>query len=258
MSVSSITCVLFHGPSGSGKSSVAYALGSAEGLTKVEKFGDKKLIWEHKALSTPLLKLHSARCYTKGENEVDRMLWLVDDVLHNLVPPQSMSYEDFIELIYDVVSFPINPTENEQGQLVRDRNFFTGVADLIHSRVPDGKAFARALAKEISASHSYNKVEYPNEDLQEIFIVSDLRLRPEYEFFKMMLDPITIQFKVSPETQARRMVERDGRVLTEEQKQHATQISPFKDEEFDLTIDTDNMSVEEQTELVRNYILNHI
>lgn len=226
-----VTCVLLHGRSASGKTETARQVIRG-------RFGTTTVVMDHKQLAAPLRILHSIRTETAGPDSKSRQLWLIHGVLTDLFPYGSVNYEDVIELVYDIYDYPIQTAKNEEGQIVRDRDFMTSVADMIHSLYPN--VFADYLVREIK-----RLAKDVGEDTPYRVVVSDFRLEDELNTFKENFETIVVNFDVSDTTQAKRLLKRDGQVLTERQKKHPTQ-QPLPTEFFDYSIDTETLSLDEQ------------
>lgn len=257
MNFADVTLVLLHGPSGSGKSETAKGIAAPEGIILTKEYKDTIVKFDTMALSSPLIEMHSIKRNTQGHNAQDRRLWLLSQIVGEVIPPLNASFEDYIELIYDIESYNLNIKTND-GVEIRDRDFMTGIADMCHSMVKD--PFCRHLTNRVRDErrrHLENHTE--DKPFHYLVIVSDLRLRRELNYFQNQFqNTILIKLDVDENTQKQRLLNRDGFLLTQNQESHETQTSPFNDEEFDLVVNSRNLSLEDQISMTESYIMNQL
>lgn len=252
-----ITCVLFHGPSGSGKTETAKMISAPQGLVLTQKYNDQIIISDTIALAAPLIEMHSIKIQTQGANADDRQLWMLHQVFNQLIPTLSCPFDDFIEAIYDAQSYTLNTSETESG-IVRDRDFMTSTADACHELADN--PFAKLAVAKIKNGYTDAMVEHDAESkVHYLVIISDLRLRKEWDQFHESFDNIIkIKLDVSEKIQNKRLMERDNELLESHQLNHETQVSPFDDDEFDLVVKSDQLSLDDQVSMVKEYIFNEM
>jgi len=190
---------------------------------------------------------------------------MIDQACREIISPLAVAYDDFIETVYDIASYPLKM----KGDLgANDRDFMTSAADMLHKL--SYNCFAESLARSIfmDASH-IDKLHWDHwensqddstpQEVTKVFVVSDLRYPDELKVLKKLSSNVhVIKFDVSPETQKSRLLDRDGFLLTEEQNAHPTQSSPFDEDEFDLVINTDTLSPQDQAVMMKDYIMNTV
>lgn len=246
-------CVLIHGPSGSGKTQVARTIATSEGVQRLERINNTNVIWDYKALSSPLGELFTTKTTIKGDDEESRQLWMILHILEDLFPYNSISFGELYNLIMAIYAYPLELKTNDQGDLVRDRNFMTNVADMCHALYFN--PFAKHLIRKIRAESSLSDVIDGNPS-QRIIVVPDLRLVRELEAFEQSdFSLIKIKFDISHDLQVERLIKRDSDPLTPEQLQHETQLSEFHDDDFDIVIKADNLSLADQISMTKDYII---
>lgn len=259
MSNSDIYVVLFHGLSGAGKTSTARDIATTDGAINIHHLDNEvTLVWDYRAFAEPLASLHNIKLETTGLNATDRQLWTINQSLLELFGPYTVAYDSFVELVYDAVSWELNIITDNDGNVVRDRDFMTGFADKCHALA--NNPFARYLARQIKINFKRHLNDIPEGNaLQYIVLVPDLRYKAELELIKSMFDNVTtIKLDISPEARDQRLLKRDGKKLTPEQLSHATQVSPFNNSDFDVVISTDSMTQEEQVRIIKEYIFNKV
>lgn len=270
--------VLFNGPSGSGKTQTAKGVAAPAGVPQQFRRDNHLIRMDHKSLASPLVGLHSIKVRTKGEGAANRQLWLIHDTITDLIPPLSADFTDTMELVYDIQAYPLKVSYKED-EMVRDRNFMTNIADACHNLVhnPFAKRLireaekeTRAAAEEIEQTLTNNPAAYgfekgykfeEGEEVQftNVVLVSDLRLMRELKGFLRTRHTVrTILLKMEETTQRSRLIERDGKNLTEDQKTHETQVFNFEEGKFDLVVNTDTIDLNEQIETVGNYIFEQL
>lgn len=254
-----LICVLLHGPSGAGKSETAKLIAAPNGVRSETISSSHKIFWDYRVLAAPLNEMHTIKTNVVGADLEDRQLWLLHDVFVNLFPIGSVNFADFIELIYDTQAYPLQLLEDVHGHHIKDRDFMTFTADACHKLYPN--IFATYLSKSIIQNYKAIERSQAEDDLlfKNIVVVADLRLVPELETFKdLNCKLITIKLNVSDEEQDIRLLNRDNRVLSESQRKHETQISPFTNQDFDLVLQTDDYDLASQVLNIKDYIIGQI
>jgi hypothetical protein len=251
----------FNGISGSGKTECARRIVPSASLGNWDR---NHTSWDHKQFASTLKELHNIKTTIQGTDAQNRKLWMIDQACREIISPLSLSYEDFIETVYDITSYPLN-LKGDLG--ATDRDFMTNVADMMHKLSPN--CFAESLARSIrldvirldSDYYDYSDRAYDPvpEDLTKIFIVSDLRYREELEVMKKLDAKVhVIKFEIAPDIQRERLLDRDGFMLDDNQLSHPTQISNFTKDDVDLTINAGKLTAVDQAAMMKEYIMNTI
>jgi hypothetical protein len=251
----------FNGISGSGKSECARRIVPSAHFGTWNK---DHIFWDHKQFASTLKELHSIKTTIRGTDAQNRKLWMIDQACREIISPLSLSYEDFIETIYDIVSYPLN-LKGDLG--ANDRDFMTNVADMMHKLSPN--CFAESLARSINLDimrvdseyweYSDKSIEPVPEKATKIFVVSDLRYREELETLKKLDAKVhVVKFDISPEIQRERLLDRDGFMLDGNQLLHPTQISPFTEYDVELIINAGKLNAADQANMMKEYIINTI
>lgn len=249
----------FVGLAGAGKTETARSIVP---ISSIGSYGDVKntelgnpfpdIVWDHYWFSLPLYDMYEMKTKTLGVNQADRILYGLHDIV-NEVMKQNISYDDMIELVYDIYAFPVKANED------KPRDFLTGVGDMC--RKLNNKCFVDFIKYKLYANWRSLQTEYSrgNEDPPlYIPIISDVRMPWEAQMIMDQPNHLLFKFNVCQEVQRRRLVERDGIYMTKEQLTHDTEtaMNYIPDEWYDFVIETDDLSVAEQAELVYNSIAN--
>lgn len=256
--LNNLVCVLFNGSSAAGKTQTARGIAAPQGLGLEENYSGTLVSWDFRPLASTLAEMHSIKVDVQGNDYQSRQLWMLHQVLTDLFFPNSVDFDDFIELLYDIASYPLNITYDSNDRMVRDRDFMTTIADACHSLKPN--IFANNLTNKILQDFKVFTREHQDLDAKKIVIVPDLRLMPELESFeKIGCKLIKIRFEIPKEVQESRMIQRDGKQLTPKQQAHPTQSFQFDDSLFDLTIDcASGLSLKDQISMTKAFITNTV
>jgi len=249
----------FAGEAGSGKTSTANKI-----VPKVTQvlYGDfhnqedkPSVFWDHYWLSAPLYETHAIRTQITGddiEDVNDRMLYALHKVANDVMM-ERIKYEDLVELVYDLFSFPlIDPPD------VKPRSFLQQVGDLFLKHDPD--CFAEFVKHKIYRSWQSLQLEHERLDIQPplyLAVISDVRRLSEAKMIKDRPQHFLIKFVADETTRRERLYDRDGMVLSDSQKAHHTETSIAKipEEWYDAIVDTTSMTLDEQAEAVREIVL---
>lgn len=227
------------GKAATGKTSVAEAI-VPKAQINVEH---EDMIWDHIFFALPLYEMATIRHSIKGLRERDRQLYSLHSVVYDLfggtpignVPP----YEDLIALVSGIYSMKIEPEDT------KPRSFLQKTGDIC--RALDEDCFAKwAIMKSKSLFNNYIR---GNDDIKPFcVIVSDVRFVNEAEHILAQPNGILVCYEASDEVRDARILGRDGRYMTDEQKNHKSekQIDLVRDLASAI-INTDNMSIQEQT-----------
>lgn len=243
----------FCGAAGSGKTSTARAIVPSSSFSfygDVSNYSDNNILWDHFWFAMPLYEISNCRLITEGTDVKDRVMYGIHDIV-NSVMQRKIAYDDLIELVYDIYAMPckIEGTKprtflQDVGSLCRDlyKNCFT---DYIKYKVYN-------TYRAIISEYDRNDLDPPTY----MAIVSDVRMPNEAEMIKNQPNNILIKFTASKEVLDKRLIDRDGLLLTSSQTSHESErgVNEIPEEWFDLVLDTDNLTVEQQAEAVKNFM----
>lgn len=230
------------GKAGSGKTSVAEAICPKGSVMS----GDSSsIIWQHIFYALPLYELASIKKNTKGVNEKSRKMYAIHEVLYDIyggspigfVPP----YETLVHMVSKIESMPIEP------EGTKPRDFLQKAGDICRSHRQS--CFSDwAIMKSAKLYRQYTSSLQEDESVNPFaVIISDVRFENEAESILKQPNGTLIVFDASEETLNNRIIKRDGKPLSDEQKNHHSekQIDSIK-EKASFVLNTDNMSLEEQ------------
>ncbi len=214
-----------------------------------------KIVWDHYWFAMPLYDMYNARVDIQGEDKKDRTLYAIHDVVNSLMS-KGIPYDDMVELVYDIYSFPLQSDLNE-----KPRTFLQLVGDLCRAQNPD--CFANYIKYKVYDRYRTVMSEYSRADEDEpwfISIVSDLRMPNEAEMLKSRTNNILIKFICEDKVRAERIEDRDGKPMDASQQQHKseTSLALIPDEMYDLILDTTDMTLKEQATAVYTYIVGNL
>lgn len=238
------------GPAGSGKTS------TAEGVIKSfgGLWGDQApVVWDHLFHAMPLYEFASIRNRTLGEGAKDRQLHMIHDLLRELLR-SNVSYDDMVELAYDIYSMPIRTD-------TKPREFLQNVGTILRAKAPD--CFSEWIhSKTYQRFRDWQSFQDPElEGRPFIVLVSDVRLLNEAQKIKNHPNGILIRFDANETVLENRLFDRDKVKMTEEQMNHESE-AVGKSEAFlslvDYNIDTTNLVLEEQVKYTSDFIMDSI
>lgn len=233
------------GKAGSGKTSVAEEIVPKGGI-EASKYG---MYWDHIFFALPLYELASIRRNTKGFNEESRKLYSIHNVLFEIFGGSTLgNMPHYYELVSMVDKINRLPIESEG---VKPRSFLQQAGDICRDYNKD--CFAQwGIIKSVSLYKKY-VISREKEDQDSIInpmgiIISDVRFVNEAEAILRQPNGVLICYDASQETLNDRILKRDGKLMSDEQKSHKSEqeIEMIKNM-ASFVINTDNMSVEEQT-----------
>lgn len=231
------------GKAGSGKTSVAEHL-VPKGSIDSSMYGMK---WDHIFYALPLYELASIRRSIKGLNEKNRQLYAIHDVLYELYGGSPIGhmpgYDDLVERTKEIHSLNIEP------EGMKPRTFLQKVGDICRDGFED--CFAKwGISKANKLYNSYCRSLLEDEEkLPFAVVISDVRFLNEAEQILKQPNGIVICFDAEQNTLDDRILKRDGKLMSEEQKNHKSE------QEMEMVkniatyiIETDNMTVEQQAQ----------
>lgn len=209
--------------------------------------------WDHIFFALPLYELASIRKNSLGFRQKDRQLFSMHEVVYDIFGGNALGnipdYDMFVDLIKDIYNLPIEP------EGIKPRSFLQKAGDLC--RAYDEDCFAKwgiLKANKLFRSHMKTS-EYEDQDIPMAVIISDVRFENEADKILSQPNGMLICYEASDEVRSNRLIRRDGSPMTEEQKNHRSeqQIDLIK-EKASAIINTDNITIEEQTTMTMNLI----
>lgn len=246
----------FSGLAGTGKTSVADWIVPQGTLFNTSS----DIIWNHIFFALPLYELASIKRTISGIDEKKRKLFAIHEVLYDIYGRSPIGkipeYQDFVELVSTIEQMPIS----EEGKA---RSFLQQAGDHCRQYNPDcfaewgvntAKNLYRSYISSLkSGDSSDGKVS--EEHGQYAVIISDVRFYNEALAIKAQPNGILINFDATEETRNQRLLNRDGYLMSSEQKAHKSENEMDLVKSLcDIIIDTNNMSVEEQARSTISFI----
>jgi dephospho-CoA kinase len=229
------------GKAGSGKTSVAEFF-VPKGSIDVKMHGVK---FDHIFFALPLYELASIKKSIKGVNALNRQLYSIHETLFDIYGNSALGYIphyfDFVDKVEEIFNLPIEP------EGTKPRSFLQKAGDICRDGNPD--CFAMwGISKSMKLYQQYYKSLAEDEDESPFVVfISDVRFVNEAERILKQPNGVVICFDADQKTLDERILKRDGRMMSEEQKSHKSeqQIEDIKAMSTHV-IRTDNMSVEDQ------------
>lgn len=247
------------GLAGTGKTSVAEAI-----VPKARFIERSDFIWDHIFFALPLYELASIKTNVRGLREKDRQLYEIHDVLYDLFGGSPIAdvpdYNELTKLVHDIYNLPIE-------QDVKPRSFLQKAGDLCRDVRPD--CFAKWAVNKSKKLYHTNKLHQnylneasgddPDTEMPFIVIVSDVRFKNEAEHILDADNGVLINFSASDEVRFQRLMDRDGYMMSEEQRKHKSENEMDAVKEMaHIIIDTDNLTIEEQANATIHFMKEHV
>lgn len=238
------------GKAATGKTSVAEAI-----VPKAQiSFSDSNIEWDHIFFALPLYEMATVKRTILGLRQRERQLYSLHSIVYDLFggsPIGNMpDYESLIQLVRDIYTLPIDDEDR------KPRSFLQKAGDLCREIDPD--CFAKwAINKSKALYRKANDLSYDTG--QEVgpfcVIVSDVRFVNEAEHILAQPNGVVVCYEASDDIRDSRILKRDGIHMTDEQKSHKSeqQIDDIK-KMSSLVMNTDNMSIQDQTSATVNVI----
>ncbi len=239
------------GRAGSGKTSVAEVL-CPKGSIQTNSSG---IIWEHIFYALPLYELASIKKNIMGMNEESRKLFAIHEVLFEIYGKSSLghipNYHIFVEKIQQIYDLPIEP------EGIKPRTFLQTAGDICREGYSD--CFCHWAIVKSSELYKNAIKDHSDDDTPVCIIISDVRFLNEAESILKQPNGIVINFDASDQTLKDRIFKRDGVHMTDEQLNHSSETHNFYiRENATYTINTDSLSIEQQTQATLDIMKNHI
>jgi len=211
------------------------------------------MVWDHIYFALPIYELASIKKMVTGSRASTRQLYAIHDTLYDLfggspisnVPP----YEDMIQLVNNIFNLPIEP------EGVKPRSFLQKAGDLCRSNYENcfaDWAIGKAKSLHLEYLKSLGEDSYPSPFS---VIISDVRMINEAEAIKNNENGILICYTASEDVRKERMIKRDGKLMTNEQLNHVSELQMDRVCELaDLVMDTDEKTVGSQAALTVEFV----
>lgn len=207
------------------------------------------LIWDHLFFAIPLYSLASIRQTVLGELQEQRQLYQVMEKyldLFNSPIYGGPEFAELVELAYETVEFQMPTNEDE-----KPREFFQFIGtDRCRMLTPD--VFVSWIERTINQRFS----QYVDHDYDYIALISDVRFPNEGKMIMNQPNGLVIKLDAQPEIRAKRISKRDGKEMNPEHMAHKSETAVL-DMPFDIKMNTDHLSIEEQVSEVSEIIYNH-
>jgi ABC-type dipeptide/oligopeptide/nickel transport system ATPase component len=235
------------GLAGTGKTSTARSIVPADIVREVKNREDEILyIIDHLVLATPLYEMASIRLKTEGDLSRDRILFGIHDVLLDLFSHSPLygapPYDELVAVVHTIASMPIEMD-------TKPRSFMQDVGTVCRSYDPD--CFVKWIKRRINGS----AISHIAQDIQPIYIVSDVRFDNEARMVKSFSNGLLVCFEADEETRQNRIELRDGVRLTEDQLSHESEQMEIDPSLIDLRIDTTELTQKQQAEETQNALI---
>lgn len=238
------------GLAGTGKTSVAESI-----VPKGRIVQNSDLVWDHIFFALPLYELASIKTNVRGLREKERQLYEIHNVLYDLYGGSPIGdvpdYHDLISLVHKIYSLPIEED-------IKPRSFLQKAGDLCRELRED--CFATwAIAKAKSLHKEYLRSTPEDDVLPFIVIISDVRFINEASCIINQDNGVLVNFSASDEVRFNRLMNRDGYMMSEEQRKHKSENEMDSIQSLaHVIIDTDNMSIEGQTVATINFMKDRV
>lgn len=201
--------------------------------------------WNHIFFAMPLYEFYSIRTFIEGLNAESRKMYAIHEALYDLYGSSPIGnipeYKQFIHLVEKIYNEPIDSNGS------KPRSFLQKVGD--YCRDHDAMCFAKWGIRKANKMHLDYLLQLEQDETPKphCVIISDVRFKNEAESIKAQPNGIIVRYDCADEIRRERIFSRDNVYMTEEQMSHKSEleIDTFQDL-VDLTIDSSNMSVEEQ------------
>lgn len=235
------------GLAGTGKTSTARAIVPADIIREVKNSNDEILyVLDHLVLATPLYEMATVRLKTEGELRKDRILFGIHEVLLDLFSRSPLygapPYDELVAVVHAIANLPIEMD-------TKPRTFMQDVGSMCRGYDPD--CFVKWIKRRINSS----AVHHVSQDIQPIYVVSDVRFENEARMIKSFSNGLLICFDADEETRQARIELRDGIRMTDEQMSHESERLEIDPSLIDLTIDTSEMTMAAQAEATQSALI---
>lgn len=242
--------IAFAGNAGAGKTSTANAIVPPASISLNHQ--RPSMVWDHLYFAMPIYDMVTVRTGIEGDNKLDRTLYSMHDIVYDLLQ-RRCEYADCIELVYDLAMIPCDAQDGD-----KPRTFMQTAGDMCRALYVD--CFTDKAIRTIYQRFAQTVAEYDRHDEDAPFsfnIVSDLRRINELDIVKRQPNNLLVKFIADQDELDRRLVNRSGKPLTEDQKNHPTEseLNTIPDSEFDIIVDTTTLTLKDQASMVKDAVI---
>lgn len=199
--------------------------------------------WDHKYLAMPLYEMVSIKRDISGERADERIRHELHMVLHDLFGKSILyglpDYDELVELVYDISAMPMDMSGK------KPRSFLQDAASLC--RAIDKDVFAKWVVRALKRDNAWAT----ENEKQYVGIVSDIRMPNEAKAIINQPNGIVIRLTASEHVRHERLLDRDGQLMTAKQQSHESErVKDIPNEFISHTLDTDDLSIKDQAQLV--------
>lgn len=243
----------FSGPAGSGKTSTANKIAGPGGVRSL----GSPILFDHYFLAKPLYDIVSTKRMIEGEDAKSRKLYEIHDTVSEIIG-RSVEYDDLVELVYDIYAMDAG-LDGES----KPRSFMQQVGDMLRGAYEDCFVDTVIRRSALQWADTVNAVLDSDEPLPtpyNFILISDTRRLNEFNKLRAQQNCILVRLEASRETLNQRLIERDGHGMTEEQWNHPTETeaNEVPKDWFDLVLDTNELSLNEQARAVRDFLIDMV
>jgi len=266
------------GISGTGKTTTANGISPPSKVAQTWH-EEPTVTWDHLYFALPLYRMVTARQSIEGGQSYDRMAYEIHETLVESLGNSPLygapSYDDLVQMVYEIMETPC-PREG------KPREFLQQVGtELVRGYDKDAwvkwmdrkikKDFQSFLADQQAAENRREIMETPppgcecgivtdEGSFQPYYgvVISDCRFENEVKFVHDYPNGIAIKLTASPEVIEERQRKRDGYAMEDAHKTHSseTSLTTIPDEWYDEIINTDNMTIQDQVEYIKQIVTN--
>lgn len=215
-----------------------------------------QILWTHYFFALPIYRIVTARQKIEGKNARDRMLYEIHEGLLDLFGRNPLysaikHYDDFVQLVHYIASIPCEPAGEKA------RTFMQEFGSLC--REYDDEVFVNWIRRKVNDNYRAFQQEYPDHvypGLKSGVVLSDVRFSNEAEMIGTYPLGSLFCLTARPDVRYRRLEERDGHVLTEDQANHESEqsLTTIHPNLFTKVIDTSEFTIKDQVAYVKQLI----
>lgn len=250
-----LVCVLLYGPPAADLTATARGIAAPNGIIVKEDFRHTYLEWDFKLIDAPLREIHSIRLNTVGDDSFDRQLWLIHEVLTDLIPFNSINFDYLVELIYACCGLQINPRMGPDEEIISDQDFLDGLKSYLIELTEENFLTQETIRRILTEFRTF-EAEYEEAESRKIVIVPDIKSQADVdEFLKLGCKVIVIELAVGPYEEEKRLNHRYGKALALTRKWEPNPDDLVKEEFIDLLLNADTLDVKDQVRMIREFVL---
>jgi dephospho-CoA kinase len=218
---------------------------------------DEDVVWDHIYFALPIYELASIKKNVIGNRSKIRQLYGIHDTVYDLFGKSPIAnvpdYDKMFAIVNEIYNLPILLDGS------KPRSFLQKVGDICREHNPT--CFSEwAINKSRSLYSDYLRdLQFEENPKPFAVIISDVRFINEAEAIKNAPNGILVCYEASDSIREERMLKRDGSLMTEEQKNHLSELQIDQVAKIsDIIINTNNLSIEEQASITKDFIKKEI